>query len=206
MGVLDPRPLDVLGLKRLEFNLRIPEADFEHLIRTLSEARSRATELAASISARLGPDHRLAELANAAASRVENMLREIQIFATTGTVTTAGLADLHGALQSESQPVTPAPVIPSEHVPTEMQATASFAMQAGLEPEHWLPMFVHDLISQVRASGGITFEVAERLLQQRKDDFLRDFLIARRMYRTYPKLFPEIQGEIGPPEGHPIQQ
>ena len=67
---------------------------------------------------------------------------------------------------------------------------ADFAAQAGLESEHWLPMFVNDLISQLRTSGGITFEVAERLLQQRKDDFLRDFLIARRMYRTYPQLVP----------------
>ena len=82
-------------------------------------------------------------------------------------------------------------------MPTGMEAMAAFAAQAGLEPEHWLPMFVNDLTSQLRASGGITFEVAERLLQQRKDDFLRDFLIARRMYRTYPHLFPEIQGEAG---------
>ncbi len=60
-------------------------------------------------------------------------------------------------------------------------------------------MFVNDLTSQLRTSGGVTFEVAERLLQQRKDDFLRDFLVARRMYRTYPRLFPEIQGRAGSP-------
>jgi len=72
---------------------------------------------------------------------------------------------------------------------------ASFAAQAGLESEHWVSMFVDDITSQLRTSGGITFEVAERLLQQRKDDFLRDFLVARRMYRTYPRLFPEIQGD-----------
>jgi hypothetical protein len=81
-----------------------------------------------------------------------------------------------------------------------------FASQAGIEPEHWLPMFVEDLISQLRTSGGITFEVAERLLQQRKDDFLRDFLVARRMYRTYPQLFPEIRGEIGPQQIQPVSQ
>lgn len=81
---------------------------------------------------------------------------------------------------------------------------ASFAARSGLESEHWLPMFVEDLSSQVRASGAITFEVAERLLQVRKDDFLRDFLIARRMYRTYPRLFPEIQGEMDPSESQPI--
>ena len=82
---------------------------------------------------------------------------------------------------------------------------SDFAAQAGLEPEHWLPMFVNDLTSQLR-TGRVTFEVAERLLQQRKDDFLRDFLIARKMYRTYPQLFPEIQGHMGPPEGQTISQ
>jgi hypothetical protein len=67
-------------------------------------------------------------------------------------------------------------------------------------------MFVEDLTSQLRASGGITFEVAERLLQQRKDDFLRDFLVARRMYRTYPQLFPELQGDLGRAEGQAVPQ
>ena len=176
----------------------IPEADFEHLIRTLSEARSRATELAASISARLGTEHRLAELANAASWKIENMLREVRTSATQNPETAGGLAELQGALQTETQPVTPTTVNPSEHIPTGTQAMAAFAAQAGLEPEHWLPMFVNDLTSQLRTSGGVTFEVAERLLQQRKDDFLRDFLIARRMYRTYPHLFPEIQGHMGP--------
>jgi hypothetical protein len=76
---------------------------------------------------------------------------------------------------------------------------ATLAAQAGLvEPEHWLSMFVEDVITHLRTSGGITFELAERLLQQRKDDFVRDFLVARKMYRTYPHLFPEIQEEIGP--------
>ncbi len=74
---------------------------------------------------------------------------------------------------------------------------AAIAAQAGLEPEHWLLMFVRDLTAQLGASGGVNFEIAERLLQQRKDEFLRDFLIARRMYRTYPRLFPELQGAEG---------
>jgi hypothetical protein len=187
--------------------LYIPEADFEHLIRTLSEARSRATELAASIGARLGSEHRLAELANAASSRVENMLREVRASATESTDTAGGLTDLQDALQTETQPVAPTtaenqPV----HMPTGTQVMASFAAQAGLEPEHWLPMFVEDLTSQARASGGITFETAERLLQQRKDDFLRDFLVARRMYRTYPNLFPEIRDEVGPQQDQTISQ
>ena len=179
----------------------IPEADFELLIRTLSEARSRATELAASISARLGTEHRLAELANAASWRIENMLREVRSSAAATPAIAGGLVDLQNALQTEAPPVTPAPNNSPEHTSTEMQSMASFATQAGLEPEHWLSMFVDDLTSQIRTSGGITFEVAERLLQQRKDDFLRDFLVARRMYRTYPRLFPEIQSEMGPSGG-----
>jgi hypothetical protein len=174
--------------------LNVPEADFEQLIRTLSEARSRATELAASISARLGTEHRLAQLANAASWKIENMLREVRTNAAQNRDDTGGLAELQDALQTETQPVTPTTVNPSVNVPTGTQSMAAFAAQVELEPEHWLLMFVSDLTSRVRSSGGVTFEVAERLLQQRKDDFLRDFLIARRMYRTYPHLFPEIQG------------
>jgi hypothetical protein len=185
--------------------LYIPEADFEQLIRTLSEARSRATELAASIGARLGPEHRLAELANAASSRIENMLREVRASATENTDLAGGLTDLQDALRAETQPVAPGSNPPA-HQPAGTQAMEFFASQAGIEPEHWLPMFVEDLISQLRTSGGITFEVAERLLQQRKDDFLRDFLVARRMYRTYPQLFPEIRGEIGPQQIQPVSQ
>jgi len=86
-------------------------------------------------------------------------------------------------------------------LPAGAQAVGNLATQVGLEPDHWLSMFIQDLTSQLRASGNITFEVAERLLQQRKDDFLRDFLVARRMYRTYPHLFPEIRSEMSPPNG-----
>jgi hypothetical protein len=186
--------------------LYIPEADVERLIRTLSEALSRASELAASISARLGTEHRLAGLANAASMKIESLLREVKTSAMENPDGSGGLAGLHVALRNESQPVTPTPVHPSENILTGRQAMAAFAAHAEIEPEHWLPMFVEDLTSQLRTSGGITFEVAERLLQQRKDDFLRDFLIARRMYRTYPHLFPELQGEIGPPLGQAISQ
>ena len=175
--------------------MHIPEADSEDLIRTLSEARSRATELAASIGARLGTEHRLAELATAAAWKIENMLREVRTSATETPDTGGGLAELQGALETETNPMTTIQIDSPEHIPTGMQAMASFAAQAGLESEHWVSMFVDDLTSQLRTSGGITFELAERLLQQRKDDFLRDFLVARRMYRTYPRLFPEIQGD-----------
>jgi hypothetical protein len=158
--------------------LYIPEADFEYLIRTLSEARSRATELAVSIGSRLGGEHQLTQLANAAASNIENTLREVRNAAAGDTYekqeSAPGLADLQGALQSGFQPMP--------------QTSASI----GLDPEHWLHAFVDELLARARASGGITFENAERLLQQRKDEYLRDFLIARRMYRAYPQLFPEI--------------
>lgn len=184
----------------------IPEADFEQLIRTLSEARSRATELAASIRARLGTEHQLAALANTASLKIETVLREVRASATHPPEIGSGLTELQGALQTETKPVTPTIVDPSELMPTGTQAMADFAVQAGLESEHWLPMFVNDLISQIRTSGGVTFELAERLLQQRKDDFLRDFLIARKMYRTYPRLFPEIQGHLNSPEGQKISQ
>jgi len=74
----------------------------------------------------------------------------------------------------------------------------AFAAPAGLDAEHWLHAFVDQLLTQARASGGITFESAERLLQYRKDEFLRDFLTARRMYRAYPHLFPEIADDTRP--------
>jgi hypothetical protein len=168
--------------------LYIPEADFEYLIRTLSEARSRASELAVAIGSRLGSEHRLTELANAAASNIEKTLREVRSTAEQKQVSTAGLAGLQGALQTEAQP--PAPEI---HASTPVPAT--FAAAAGLDAEHWLNAFVHELLARARTSSGITFEAAERLLQHRKDEFLRDFLTARRMYRTYPRLFPEIGDE-----------
>jgi hypothetical protein len=196
MDVLDLRTVDVTKRNRLDFSLYISEADFEDLIRILSDARSRATELAASIGARLGTEHRLAELANAASSRIENMLREVRVSATESSEPAGGLAELQGALQSEVQPVSPAPTSPTQP-PARPDPTAAIAAQAGLEPEHWLLMFIRDLTAQLGSSGGINFEVAERLLQQRKDDFLRDFLIARRMYRTYPRLFPELQAAEG---------
>jgi hypothetical protein len=185
--------------------LQIPEADLEYLIRTLSDARSRATELAVSIGSRLGSEHQLTALANVAASNIETTLREVRQAAnqkpTNAKPDSAkpdsakpdsahGLADLHGALQTGTTPVAP-----SRETYTPSTVMTSFASAASLDAEHWLSAFVDELLALARASGGVTFERAERLLQQRKDEFLRDFLIARRMYRTYPKLFPEISDE-----------
>jgi hypothetical protein len=160
--------------------LQIPEADFEYLIRTLSEARSRATELAVSIRSRLGTEHRLAELAGAAASSVETTLREVRNAAAVNPEHVAGL---------------PQPVAQPQKIYAPLPVAVSFSAGAGLDAEHWLSAFVDELLIQARGPGGITFESVERLLQQRKDEFLRDFLTARRMYRAYPGLFPEISDE-----------
>jgi len=153
--------------------LYIPEADFEYLIRTLSDARSRATELAVSIGSRLGTEHRLAQLANSAAASIESTLRQVPNPAAEKLDSAIGLAE---PIASPPMPV-------------------SFSGGAGLDPEHWLSAFVDELLVQARSTGGITFEGVERLLQHRKDEFLRDFLTARRMYRAYPRLFPEITNE-----------
>lgn len=159
------------------------------MIRTLSEARSRATELAVAIGSRLGTEHRLTSLANAAALNVESTLREVRNAAAEKRDSASGLADLQGALQETTQPVAPEP---AQEIHMSPQSATSFASAAGLDAEHWLSAFVDELLVQARASGRITFEGTERLLQQRKDEFLRDFLTARRMYRAYPRLFPEI--------------
>ena len=133
------------------------------------------------------------------------MVREVRASAIETHEAPAGIEELQGVLQSHAQPVIPSPVDLPAHSPTEVQAMAAFAAQAALvDPDHWLPMFVEDLTWQLRRSGGISFEVAERLLQQRKDDFLKDFLIARRMYRTYPHLFPELKGQMSHAAVHAI--
>ena len=62
---------------------------------------------------------------------------------------------------------------------------------AGVDPEHWLLAFMEDLLAQSRPSDEISFEATQRLLQQHERAFLKDMETARRMYRTYPHLFPE---------------
>ena len=57
------------------------ESDLEYLIRTLSEARSRATELTVAVRARAGADHRLSNLGNSAVSNIEKLLREVRVLA-----------------------------------------------------------------------------------------------------------------------------
>ena len=59
-----------------------------------------------------------------------------------------------------------------------------------LESEHWLRTFMEDLLVQFRTSGEINFETVRRLLEQHEQAFLKDLETARKMYRTYPHLFP----------------
>jgi hypothetical protein len=169
--------------------LHIPEADLEYLIRTLSDARSRATELTVSLGSRLGSAHRLTELASAASLDIENTLREVRNTAAATSASGSGLADLQTALHAVALPVDS-----SSQNHAEIAAPVAFSAQSGLDSEHWLSLFIDELMAKARGAGGITFESTERLLQQRKDEFLRDFLTARRMYRTYPRLFPELEG------------
>jgi hypothetical protein len=173
--------------------LYIPEADLEYLIRTLSDARSRATELAVAISSRLGAEHRLTQLATSAVSHIENTLQDVRDTAAGKTETAPGLVGLQDALQATSEPGTLPP-----GTPLPLPPATSFAAATGLDSEHWLSLFVDQLLAQARSSAGITFESVERALQQRRDEYLRDFLTARRMYRTYPHLFPEIAQQMAP--------
>jgi hypothetical protein len=62
---------------------------------------------------------------------------------------------------------------------------------AGVDAEHWLLAFLEELLARFRASDEISFEDTQRLLRQHEQAFLKDLETARRMYRTYPHLFPE---------------
>ena len=61
----------------------------------------------------------------------------------------------------------------------------------GFDSEHWLLPFMDDLLAQFRGSGEITFEAVQQLLHEHELAFRKDLETARRMYRTYPDLFPE---------------
>jgi hypothetical protein len=53
-----------------------------------------------------------------------------------------------------------------------------------------LQSLIDDLVACSRAPIDVSFETVERLVQQRKQAFLKDLETARRMYRVYPHLFP----------------
>lgn len=137
------------------------ESDLEYLIRTLSEARSRATELTVAVRARAGADHRLADLGHSAVSNIEKLLREVRVLAL-------------DRIQYDA----PAP------------AAATTPRAATPQSEHWLQGFIGELVGYSRAPGEVSFETVEQLLQQYKTTFLKDLETARRMYRVYPHLFP----------------
>ena len=137
------------------------ESDFEYLLRTLSEARSRATELMVAVRSRAGADHRLADLGNSAVSNIEKLLREVRVLA------------LDEAQSARSVPA-------AEPTPRA----------AAVASEHWLQLLIADLVAYSRAPADVTFETVEGLLQKHKRNFLKDVETARRMYRVYPHLFP----------------
>ena len=135
------------------------ESDFEYLIRTLSEARSRATELTVAVRAQTGAGHRLADLGTSAVSNIEKLLREVRVLA-----------------------VDP----PPQARPMEKVAAAP---PVRLASEHWLQSFIHDLSTGIHSPSEASFENVERLLEKYKQNFLKDLETARRMYRVYPHLF-----------------
>ena len=95
------------------------DADIEYLVRALSDARSRAAEITVSVRARLGVEHRLGELGNAAVSKIELLLAEIRMFAMSDSETSA--------------PVTGPPTIMSEPAAPVSVHTSS----SGVE---WFPL------------------------------------------------------------------
>jgi hypothetical protein len=136
------------------------ESDLEYLIRTLSDARSRATELTVAVRARAGVDHPLADLGHSAVSSIEKLLREVRVLA---------LERIQYETPAPAAASTPSAVVPAS--------------------EHWLQSFIGDLIGRSRAADEVSFETVEGLLQQYKQTFRKDLETARRMYRVYPHLF-----------------
>src|SRR5260370_28156971 len=143
------------------------ESDFEYLLRTLSEARSRATELMVAVRSRAGADHRLAELGHSAVSNIEKLLREVRVLALD---------------QSESSTPVPlaAPIAPAASIPPS----------PAVRSEHWLLSLIDELVAISRAPVDVSFQTVERLVHQRKQAFLKDLETHRRMYRVYPHLLP----------------
>lgn len=156
------------------------EADYEYLLRTLSEARSRAAEILFSVRSRVGADHRLSEIGASAVSQIETVLREVRLAAEEESQS-AGSEQIRNLQLATERGLRPVSVI---SVPTPAAPPA-----AEYESEHWFPGFLKEVLEQFRTSGGITFETVEHALQERKEVFSRDLKIARRMYRTYPHLF-----------------
>jgi hypothetical protein len=164
------------------------EADYEYLLYTLSEARSRANEIATAVRSRVGVGHRLTELGNSAVFQIEALLREIRRVATD---------------ESEAAPTREVrsrlPVQSSASVESTISSlsAAAPATQGMIASEHWFPVFINDLLQAFQSSGRISFETVESLLHERKEAFVKELEITRKMYRTYPYLFREKDIRIG---------
>ena len=159
------------------------EADFEYLIHTLSEARSRAAEIALAVRGRAGADHRLAQLADAAVSKIEGVLTSVRQLALERSA-----SSFRAARETERK----APAKPFEVVPAATGAALTFTLPSGIGPEHWLYEFLRDVFRELGARGGVTIEYTDRMWKQRKDVYAQDRDTARRMVRTYPGFFPEL--------------
>lgn len=159
------------------------EADYEYLLRTLSEARSRAAEIAIAVRGRVGVDHRLSQLGNSAVSQIESVLRDMRRAALdeSETVSSGNARPTSGAGTKNSTG-------PDEKAAGSL---APSAQAADLASEHWFPAFVTELLERYRTAGGITFEIVESVLQERKEAFVKELETARRMHRTYPHLLRE---------------
>ncbi len=158
------------------------ETDLEYLLRTLSEARSRANEISVAVNSRVGGGHRLSELGNSAVSQIENLLRQIRRAASDEPVT--GLTE--DALASK-------PFEAARAAPRKEPAQSSLPPTLDPASQHWFHEFVNELLEDFLVSSEISFETVERALAKRKEAFLEDLEVTRRMYRTYPQLFPEIE-------------
>ena len=159
------------------------EADYEYLLRALSEARSRATEIAIAVRGHVGVEHRLSELGNSAVSQIESVLRDIRRVASEESEA-VNFENVRPALKPETRAV-------AERAKETGGSFAPSAQAADLAAQHWFPAFVNELLERYQAAGGITFEIVERVLKERKEAFVKDLEIARRMHRTYPQLFQE---------------
>jgi len=181
--------------------LRITEADYEYLLHTLSDARSRATEIAASIGARVGREHPLAQLANSAALNVERVLLGVKRNAADPLEAAPKVFEI----SSGAPAVAATPAVSASNAMEELP-WASFTRESGVGPEHWVSRFVDDLMLEVRGSGAITFDTAGRLLDQHRQSFERDLAIARRMVRNYPHLFSEELEAAGVTPKHGVRR
>jgi hypothetical protein len=155
------------------------DADLEYLVRALSEARSRAAEITVSVRARVGVEHRLGELGDSAVSKIEMLLDEVRKFAVSDSEKSAGLVEPPPAVSAQVAPAG-APISPPG---------AEWFSSDGDEAGHWLHAFIGDVTASFRASGGITFETVEESLRRHQRAFAKDLDTARRMVRTYPRLF-----------------